>query len=202
MMARCAPGPPGVYPRLPRRPPKPLPRGPPPAEEPGVHFQITDNGLTTKGSTGKLVLHIIGAIAEFERSFILERTELLDTSGLRLGLPSVWSTLPSTCSTSTASNAPLIERNASSQPLLSGGQLRPAQPAIETCRRSSTSRPAPCSREEAKRLRPRSAPGGAFLRTEFEPATRAGKKGRTRPTGIPGRNCARAIVSAVISRRQ
>jgi DNA invertase Pin-like site-specific DNA recombinase len=36
----------------------------------------------TKGSTGKLVLHIIGAIAEFERSLILERT--------MAGLKSAW----------------------------------------------------------------------------------------------------------------
>ena len=39
-------------------------------------------GLNTKGSTGKLVLHIIGAIAEFERSLILERT--------MAGLKSAW----------------------------------------------------------------------------------------------------------------
>jgi DNA invertase Pin-like site-specific DNA recombinase len=51
-------------------------------EERGVHFQTTEDGLTTKGSTGKLVLHIIGAIAEFERSLILERT--------MAGLKSAW----------------------------------------------------------------------------------------------------------------
>jgi DNA invertase Pin-like site-specific DNA recombinase len=48
----------------------------------GVHFQTTEDGLNTKGSTGKLVLHIIGAIAEFERSLILERT--------MAGLKSAW----------------------------------------------------------------------------------------------------------------
>ena len=40
----------------------------------GVHFQTVDDGLNTQGSTGKLVLHILGAIAEFERDLILERT--------------------------------------------------------------------------------------------------------------------------------
>jgi DNA invertase Pin-like site-specific DNA recombinase len=51
-------------------------------EERGVHFQTTEDGLSTKGSTGRLVLHIIGAIAEFERSLILERT--------MAGLRSAW----------------------------------------------------------------------------------------------------------------
>ena len=40
----------------------------------GIHFQTVDDGLDTQGSTGKLVLHILGAIAEFERDLILERT--------------------------------------------------------------------------------------------------------------------------------
>jgi DNA invertase Pin-like site-specific DNA recombinase len=51
-------------------------------EERSVHFQTTEDGLNTKGSTGRLVLHIIGAIAEFERSLILERT--------MAGLKSTW----------------------------------------------------------------------------------------------------------------
>jgi DNA invertase Pin-like site-specific DNA recombinase len=34
----------------------------------------TEDHLSTKGSTGKLVLHILGAIAQFERSLMLERT--------------------------------------------------------------------------------------------------------------------------------
>jgi DNA invertase Pin-like site-specific DNA recombinase len=51
-------------------------------DERGVHFQTTEDGLNTKGSTGRLVLHIIGAIAEFERNLILERT--------MAGLRSAW----------------------------------------------------------------------------------------------------------------
>ena len=43
-------------------------------EAKGVHFMTTEEGLSTKGSTGKLVLHILGAIAQFERSLMLERT--------------------------------------------------------------------------------------------------------------------------------
>src|SRR5262249_34122766 len=40
----------------------------------GVHFMTTEEGLSTKGSTGKLVLHILAAISRFERSLVLERT--------------------------------------------------------------------------------------------------------------------------------
>src|SRR5512134_311610 len=47
-----------------------------------VHFMTTEDGLTTKGPAGKVVVHIIGAIAEFERSLILERT--------MAGLRSAW----------------------------------------------------------------------------------------------------------------
>jgi DNA invertase Pin-like site-specific DNA recombinase len=43
-------------------------------EAKGVHFLTTEDGLSTKGSTGKRVLHILGAIAQFERSLMLERT--------------------------------------------------------------------------------------------------------------------------------
>jgi DNA invertase Pin-like site-specific DNA recombinase len=42
-------------------------------EERGIAFETLD-GINTKGSTGKLVLQIFGAVAEFERNLILERT--------------------------------------------------------------------------------------------------------------------------------
>lgn len=40
----------------------------------GVHFMTTEDGLTTKGSTGKFVLNVMAAVAQFERSLMLERT--------------------------------------------------------------------------------------------------------------------------------
>jgi DNA invertase Pin-like site-specific DNA recombinase len=40
----------------------------------GVHFTTTEDGLSTNGSTGKLVLNILGSIAQFERNLMLERT--------------------------------------------------------------------------------------------------------------------------------
>jgi Enterobacteriaceae phage serine recombinase len=40
----------------------------------GVHFMTTEDGLSTKGSTGKLVLNILASIAQFERNLMLERT--------------------------------------------------------------------------------------------------------------------------------
>ena len=42
-------------------------------EERGIAFETLD-GINTKGSTGKLVLQIFGAVAEFEKNLILERT--------------------------------------------------------------------------------------------------------------------------------
>jgi DNA invertase Pin-like site-specific DNA recombinase len=39
----------------------------------GIAFETLD-GISTKGSTGKLVLQIFGAVAEFERNLLLERT--------------------------------------------------------------------------------------------------------------------------------
>jgi Enterobacteriaceae phage serine recombinase len=43
-------------------------------EERGVNFRTVDDGLDTRGSTGKLVLHLLAAIAQFERDLILDRT--------------------------------------------------------------------------------------------------------------------------------
>jgi DNA invertase Pin-like site-specific DNA recombinase len=40
----------------------------------GIHFMTAEDGLSTKGSTGKLVLNILGSIAQFERNLMLERT--------------------------------------------------------------------------------------------------------------------------------
>ena len=40
----------------------------------GIHFMTAEDGLSTKGSTGKLVLNILGSIAQLERNLMLERT--------------------------------------------------------------------------------------------------------------------------------
>jgi DNA invertase Pin-like site-specific DNA recombinase len=47
----------------------------------GVHVRTVEDGLSTQGSTGKLVLHMLGAVAQFERDLILERTR----AGLQAG---------------------------------------------------------------------------------------------------------------------
>ncbi len=43
-------------------------------EEGGVHFKTADGTVSTTGPTGKLLLHVLGAVAQFERDLILERT--------------------------------------------------------------------------------------------------------------------------------
>jgi DNA invertase Pin-like site-specific DNA recombinase len=43
-------------------------------EERGIHFRTADGTVNTKGPTGTLLLHILGAVAQFERDLILERT--------------------------------------------------------------------------------------------------------------------------------
>ena len=35
----------------------------------GVHFRTIEDGLDTRGSTGKLVLHMLGAVAQFESAY-------------------------------------------------------------------------------------------------------------------------------------
>jgi DNA invertase Pin-like site-specific DNA recombinase len=64
-------------------------------EKRGVHFVTAEDGLSTKGSTGKLVLNILGSIAQFERDLILERTKAglaaARKRGQRLGPPVKWS---------------------------------------------------------------------------------------------------------------
>lgn len=44
-------------------------------EEKGVAFQSLQESIDTSTSTGKLVFHIFGALAEFERNLIRERTQ-------------------------------------------------------------------------------------------------------------------------------
>jgi DNA invertase Pin-like site-specific DNA recombinase len=64
-------------------------------EERGVHFRTVEDELSTEGSTGKLVLHVLGAVAQFERDLILERTRAglaaASKRGTRLGPPVKWS---------------------------------------------------------------------------------------------------------------
>ena len=64
-------------------------------EERGIHFRTVEDGLSTQGSTGKLVLHVLGAVAQFERDLILERTmaglAAARKRGQRLGPPVKWS---------------------------------------------------------------------------------------------------------------
>ena len=63
-------------------------------EDRGVHFRTVDDGLDTKGSTGKLTMHILSAVAQFERDLILERTRAglaaARNNGKRLGPPIKW----------------------------------------------------------------------------------------------------------------
>lgn len=63
-------------------------------EERGVHFRTVEDGLSTQGSTGKLILHVLGAVAQFERDLILERTKAglaaARKRGVRLGPPAKW----------------------------------------------------------------------------------------------------------------
>ena len=60
----------------------------------GVHFRTVEDGLNTQGSTGKLVLHMLSAVAQFERDLIIERTRaglaMARKNGKRLGPPVKW----------------------------------------------------------------------------------------------------------------
>jgi DNA invertase Pin-like site-specific DNA recombinase len=60
----------------------------------GAAFRTVEDSLSTQGSTGKLVLHMLGAVAQFERDLILERTraglEAARQRGKRLGPPVKW----------------------------------------------------------------------------------------------------------------
>jgi DNA invertase Pin-like site-specific DNA recombinase len=48
-------------------------------ERRGIHFRSLSEGIGTTTAGGRLVFHIFGAIAEFERALIIERTQ----AGLR-----------------------------------------------------------------------------------------------------------------------
>jgi DNA invertase Pin-like site-specific DNA recombinase len=45
-------------------------------QESGVSFHSLTESINTGNSTGKLIFHIFGALAEFERNLILERTRV------------------------------------------------------------------------------------------------------------------------------
>jgi len=64
-------------------------------EDRGIHFRTVEDGLSTQGSTGKLILHVLGTVAQFERDLILERTKAglaaARKRGTRLGPPIKWS---------------------------------------------------------------------------------------------------------------
>jgi DNA invertase Pin-like site-specific DNA recombinase len=61
----------------------------------GIAFRTTEDQLNTQGSTGRLVLHMLGAVGQFERDLILERTraglQAARNRGKRLGPPVKWS---------------------------------------------------------------------------------------------------------------
>jgi len=44
-------------------------------QEKGIHFKSLKENIDTTSSTGKLIFHIFGALAEFERDIIIERTK-------------------------------------------------------------------------------------------------------------------------------
>ena len=53
--------------------------------ERGVGFQSLSDGINTTTAGGKLVFHIMGSLAEFERSLIIERTKAGLTAAKRSG---------------------------------------------------------------------------------------------------------------------
>ena len=57
----------------------------------GVEFHSLSDGIDTNAAGGKLVFHIMGALAEFERSLIAERTKegmkAAKRRGKRVGRP-------------------------------------------------------------------------------------------------------------------
>ena len=61
----------------------------------GVHFRSVADGLDTGSNHGKLVLHILGAIAQFERDLTMERIRAgIDAAkrrGKHMGRPWKWS---------------------------------------------------------------------------------------------------------------
>ena len=57
----------------------------------GVHFRTVEGEVNTSGSAGRMVLHMLAAVAQFERDLILERTRAglaaAVKNGKRLGPP-------------------------------------------------------------------------------------------------------------------
>lgn len=51
----------------------------------GVHFIAIDQNLDTSSSTGTLILQVLGAIAEFERNLISERTKAGLVGNIKVG---------------------------------------------------------------------------------------------------------------------
>ena len=60
-------------------------------EAKGAHFQSLSEGIDTTTAQGRLTFHLMGALAEFERSLIVERTQAGLASarkrGVRIGRP-------------------------------------------------------------------------------------------------------------------
>ena len=52
----------------------------------GVGFQSLSEAIDTTSATGKLLLHLLGAVAEFERSLIVERTKAGRAAAVRRGV--------------------------------------------------------------------------------------------------------------------
>ncbi|MFA5261458.1 MAG: recombinase family protein, partial [Candidatus Omnitrophota bacterium] len=59
----------------------------------GIDFISYDNSLDTSTPTGKLVFHVVGSVAEFERDIIKERVRAglanARRNGKKLGRPSI-----------------------------------------------------------------------------------------------------------------
>ena len=57
----------------------------------GAHFQSLTEGIDTTTAQGRLTFHLMGALAEFERSLIVERTQAglkaARSRGVRVGRP-------------------------------------------------------------------------------------------------------------------
>lgn len=53
----------------------------------GVKFRSLSDPIDTGSASGRLVLHMIGALAEFERSLIIERTQAGIQAAKRRGVP-------------------------------------------------------------------------------------------------------------------
>ena len=57
----------------------------------GAHFQSLTEGIDTTTAQGRLTFHLMGALAEFERSLIIERTQAglkaARSRGVRVGRP-------------------------------------------------------------------------------------------------------------------